>query len=124
MLTISIDEAKENSDDTVITVSEEFIKALLTSTRVRFLNRIVYVNNLTLEERVRLGNWYMVFLATEVGKIEAPMTRKEMIDYLKSFDDVDPTGEMEVVCANGDTMTTIDSVSVEEYGEEKMVVIR
>jgi hypothetical protein len=109
---------------TTVTLAIKELKLLLTETNIQLPNSTVLINPLTLEERVRLGNWYMTYLATEVGKIDAPMTRKEMIEYLQSFDAVDPTGEMEVVYNDNGTMLEVNDVSLGEYGDEKLIIIK
>jgi hypothetical protein len=111
------------TDITIITVTKTFLFELLKSSNIEFSNSITFENPLTLNERVRLGNSYMKYLAEELGKIEAPMTRKEMIEYLKSFDEIDPKGEMEVVYNDKGIHLEIDDVTVDEKGESKIIVI-
>jgi hypothetical protein len=111
------------TDITTITVTKTFLFELLKSSNIEFSNSITFENPLTLNERVRLGNSYMKYLAEELGKIEAPMTRSEMIEYLKSFDEIDPEGKMEVVYNDNGIHIEIDDVDIDEKGEDKIIVI-
>jgi hypothetical protein len=108
-----------------IKLTEKNIKDLLIGTSVEFPNDITFDNPLTIEERVRLGNWYMTFLATEIGQIEAPMTRKELITFLQSLDDIDPEGKMEVVYNDNGTYIEINDVEVNSVddGEAENVIV-
>jgi hypothetical protein len=108
---------------TTIKVTKTFLLELLKSTHIEFSNDITFDNPLTLNERVRLGNSYMKYLAEELNKIEAPMTRSEMIEYLQSFDEIDPEGKMEVVYNDKGTHLEIDDVDIDEKGEDKIIVI-
>jgi hypothetical protein len=113
----------KNLSEVVIHFNVKTLQLLLTSEHIEFSNSITFDNPLTLNERVRLGNWYMRYLAEELGKFEAPMTRKELIEYLQGFDKEDPEGKMEVVYNDNGIHIEIEDVEIEDRGEEKLIVI-
>jgi hypothetical protein len=81
---------------------------------------IILHNPLSLNDRIRLGNWFMLKLATQLGQVDVAMTRQELIEKLQSYDEVDPSGSMEVTL---DRNIEIVDVQLVEYGKEKWLEI-
>lgn len=112
------DKASPDTDKTVITLSITFIKSILTDSEIILPDtNIILRNNISLEDRIRIGNWFMQKLAIEVGQFEAPMTTKELIEKLQ---ELDPSGELEVTSSDG---VEILDVEIEEAGAEKWLKI-
>lgn len=102
-------------------LDSNLLRRILSESSVYITDNIVICNPLSIDEKVRLGNWYMTKLAVELGKIEAPMTRKELIEKLQEFDIVDPNGELEVVLDKNMEITDVDLI---EVGKDKWLQIK
>jgi hypothetical protein len=107
----------------VIDITQQLLRKILTTSYVEFPNGIRVLNTLSLDERIRLGNWYMEYLAKEIGEINAPMKRKDLITLLQSFDKFDPEGKMECVFGNNEVLLEIENVDLGKSGDEDVVVI-
>jgi hypothetical protein len=121
-LYISVDPAKANTDKTIysIIITSDFIRKLLTDTIIPLTDTITLKNPLSLEDRIRIGNWFMIELATKIGQFEAPMTRKELIDKLKEYDEIDPEGLLEITLKD---CIEVTDVSIKDAGGDKWLEI-
>jgi hypothetical protein len=125
------EEISENSNEINFNLSTKALFDILIHEWYKLPNAIIinkksynvnFNNKLTFDELIRLGNKFMRFLAEEGKKIDAPMTRMELIEFLKSLDKVDPTGEMPITL--GSDNLEISDVDVIEYGNDKVINIK
>lgn len=112
---------EETTGVTTLIIDTDFVKKLLMCNIVVLTDHVKICNPLSLEERIRIGNWFMTELATKLGQVDAPMTRKELIDRLKEFDTIDPDGSMIVT---SDKNIEINDVVLIEMGNEKWLEIK
>jgi hypothetical protein len=81
---------------------------------------ILLHNPLTINDRIRLGNWFMLQLAIQLGQVDTTMTRQELIEKLQSYNGIDPEGIMEITLEKN---VEILDVQLVERGREKWLEI-
>jgi hypothetical protein len=104
-----------NQSHIIINLDIECLQDLLTVNSISYGNntlKLTFNNKLTLNDRIKLCNWYGLQLSELGGDLDMGMTTSELIERLKILD---PSGEMEVTYNDG---IEIDEVSVRDAGDE------